>query len=66
MGAVFGMKWFYGHWEDIIGGKEHSITWKEMFPVVVAIETWGISLASKSILFHSDNLSVVHIINKIS
>jgi hypothetical protein len=64
-GAVFGTECFYGHWEEIIGGKEHSITWKELFPVVVAIETWGISLANKSILFHSDNLSVVHIINKI-
>jgi hypothetical protein len=63
---VFGTKWFYGLWEKIKGGKDFGIAWKELFPIVVAMETWGLYLANKSILFYSDNLSVVHIINKIS
>lgn len=30
------------------------------------METWGQALANKSIRFHSDNIAVVEIINKIS
>lgn len=39
-GAVFGSKWFYGKWVDI-NMQEFSITVKERFPIVVAIEIWG-------------------------
>lgn len=45
--------------------QEFSITVKELFPIVVAIEIWG-HLSNCSIMFLSDNLAVVHIINKMS
>lgn len=63
--AVFGSKWFYGKWVDI-NMQEFSITVKELFPIVVAIEIWGQNLSNCSIMFFSDNLAVVHIINKMS
>jgi hypothetical protein len=62
-GAVFGTKWFYGSWDDI-NLQEFNITFKELFPIVIAVEAWGHVLANKSILFHSDNIAVVEIINK--
>lgn len=65
-GAVFGRKWFYGSWDDIDLQQDYSITFKELFPIVVAVETWGPNLANQSILFYSDNMAVVQIINKIS
>ncbi|XP_062618317.1 uncharacterized protein LOC134279921 [Saccostrea cucullata] len=64
-GAVLGKKWFYGGWEEI-HLQEYDITFKELLPIVVAVETWGESLANSSILFYSDNMAVVNIINKIS
>jgi hypothetical protein len=64
-GAVFGSKWFYGKWVDL-NLQEFNITFKELFPIVVAIELWGHSLCNRSVLFFSDNLAVVHIINKTS
>lgn len=64
-GAVLGSKWFYGKWVDI-NMQELSITVKELFPIVVAIEIWGPNVSNCSILFFSDNLAVVHIINKMS
>ena len=64
-GAVLGKNWFYGGWEEI-HLQEYDITFKELFPIVVAVETWGESLANSSILFYSDNMAVVNIINKIS
>lgn len=65
-GAVFGTKWFYGTWEDLSLQQDYNITFKELFPIVIAVETWGQALANQSILFHSDNIAVVEIINKIS
>lgn len=65
-GAIFGTKWFYGTWEDIGLQQDYNITFKELFPIVIAVETWGQALANKSILFHSDNIAVVEIINKTS
>lgn len=46
--------------------QEFSITVKELFPIVAAIEIWGQNLSNCSIMFLSDNLAVVHIINKMS
>ena len=41
-----------------------NITWKELFAIVVACATWGDRLCQKRILFHCDNLAVVHIIRQ--
>lgn len=61
-GAVFGSKLFYGKCVDI-NMQEFSITVKELFPIVVAIEIWGQNVSNSSIMFFSDNLAVVHINN---
>ncbi|XP_062586589.1 uncharacterized protein LOC134248181 isoform X1 [Saccostrea cucullata] len=64
-GAILGKKWFFGSWENI-NLQDRNITFKELFPIVVAIEIWGETLANCSILFHSDNMAVVNIINRLS
>ena len=40
-----------------------SITFKDLFAITVAINTWTASLAFRNILFHCANLSVVHILS---
>ena len=47
-------------------GYTSDITVLELFPIVVAIFTWGEELRNKKICFRSDNMSVSHIINKMS
>lgn len=64
-GAVFGSKLIYGKWVDI-NMQVFSITVKELFPIAVAIEIWGQNLSNCPIMFFSDSLAVVHIINKMS
>lgn len=39
------------------------MTFLELFPVYVALLLWPQSLANKRILFHIDNMAVVHILN---
>lgn len=63
-GAVFGTKLFYGTWEDMGLRQDYTITFKELFPIVITVETWEHTPVNKSILFHSDNIAVVEIINK--
>ena len=41
-----------------------SITVKELFPIVLALELWAEHLKNQCIVFHSDNEAVVYIINK--
>ena len=36
----------------------------ELYPIVVALNVWGAHFAQKSIVFHTGNLALVHIINK--
>ena len=50
------------HWAAL--GRLQDLTFLEMFPVVTALAVWGPLLANKRILFHIDNQSVVHIIDK--
>ena len=48
------------------GPKEHdiplsrSIAFKERYAIAIAVHTWSSELASRNILFHCDNSSVVH------
>lgn len=60
-GAVFGSHWFYGQWPVQLS--PFHITFKEFFPIVLAVELWGPLLQDKCIIFHSDNMAVVHILN---
>lgn len=62
--AVLGVSWFVGHWTDQFHGVH--ITVKELFPIVLALEIFGLKLANHRILFLCDNQAVVEIINKMS
>lgn len=64
-GAVFGSRWFYGMWKEC-KMQNHHITVKELFPIVLAVEIWGVNLQNQSVMFHSDNRAVVDVINKTS
>lgn len=61
-GGILGTKWFYGPWDDVL--RVHHINIKELFPITVSLEHWGSQLRNKSIIFFSDNETVVAIINK--
>lgn len=40
-----------------------DMTFLEMFPIPVALLVWSQPLANTDILFHIDNMAVVHILN---
>jgi hypothetical protein len=60
--ATFGSKWFVinfpPHWQ------EKNIAFLEFFPIVVAIQIFGINMSNRCIQFHCDNNAIVQIINK--
>lgn len=58
-GAYYKGMWFNGHWDHTTHSQ--SITWKELYAIVLAASTWGHLWRGKRILFHCDNLSVVGI-----
>ena len=60
--AVFGSKWFAEEWSEYLSPMQIAI--KELFPIVLALEIWGSEMANKKILFMSDNMAVVEVINK--
>ena len=61
-GAVFQSHWFFNQWPaDLL---PFGIAWKELFPIVLALEIWGPDLKNKCITLHSDNEAVVHMLNK--
>ena len=61
-GIVFDRKWAYGKWPSDWTHK--NIAFLELFPIVLAMQMWGESLANKRILFFTDNDSVVQVINR--
>ena len=63
-GAVFDTRWFSGLWHEAC--KSLHITILEFYPILLAINIWGHLLQNKCLLFHSDNMAVVSIINKFS
>ena len=67
-GAVFGHKWTYGIWPQSWHDKEitKDITVLELFPILVCLLVWGRMLKNKKLLFHSDNQSVVYILNSMT
>ena len=54
-------KWFAGVWPA--AWLEHHITIKELFPIVLAVDLFRDKFANGNVLFFSDNMAVVHIIN---
>lgn len=61
-GAILQLHWFYGTWPD--GWLSYNITFKELLPIVLALEIWGSHIKDQCIVLHTDNNAVVHIINK--
>ncbi|MEE4247451.1 MAG: reverse transcriptase domain-containing protein [Kangiellaceae bacterium] len=60
--AVFGSHWFSGGWPA--SWPTVHITLQELFPITLILEIWGPLLVGKRVFFHSDNLAVVHIVNR--
>jgi len=59
--------WFASAWDkEMLASVEGelSIAFQELYPIVVAAILWGKSWKRKQIVFHCDNMSVVHILNK--
>ena len=62
-GGYYNGHWFQGHWSPDILALSPSIAFMEFYPLVVAVNCWGPSLANRKINFRTDNSAVVHIIN---
>ena len=63
-GAYFQGRWVQGRWPSEWLASSPSIALLEFFPVVVALICWAPLLANCRVLFRSDNVAVVGIINK--
>ena len=61
-GAVFQTHWFYGEFPT--SWKRENITLLELYPIVAALSTWGPQMSNKRLLFLTDNMALVHIINQ--
>ena len=61
-GALFKTHWIMGAWPEQI--KDLPITFKEIFPIVLALEIWGQELRDQCIILHIDNMAAVYILNK--
>jgi hypothetical protein len=59
--------WFSDGWPEslrLTWDKDVSMTFCELYPIVVAAIVWGNQWTCKHILFHCDNTGAVHAINK--
>ena len=68
-GAVFGNNWMFGQWEHgFIEKCEPSIKFLELFALCAALLTWNRDpkLNKARIVIFCDNISVVHMVNKLS
>ncbi len=63
-GATLNSHWVQGRWSKEVLDNDFSIEFKELFPIVVSCVVWGPKMKNKRIMFHSDNESIVAIINK--
>ena len=61
-GAVFQTHWFYGEFPT--SWKRENITLLELYPIVAALSTLGPQMSNKRLLFLTDNMALVHIINQ--
>lgn len=60
-GAICGTKWTFGEWPAL--WKHYHITILEFYPILAAVYIWGHEWQNRSILFYSDNIAVVSILN---
>ena len=59
-GAVMGNAWFQGRWSE--WWLKQNITLLELYPITVALETWGCLLKNKILTLHIDNKALVHVL----
>ena len=62
--GVFQDRWFYGAWPD--HWQQFEITVLELYPIVIAVHLWGQNFTNKRVTFHTDNMALVYILNKLS
>ena len=63
-GACFQNHWVYGHWPEHWKVTSPDITFKELFPIVLAVHLWAAEFVNRKIIIYCDNKAVVEIINK--
>ena len=60
--ATFGSKWFVitfpPEWQS------KNIAFLEFYPIVVALNVFGLKISNRRVIFHCDNAAIVHVINK--
>ena len=61
-GATYGSQWVQARWP--VSWKKFHITVLEFFPIFVLVSLFQKMIVNSNILFHSDNIAVVEIINK--
>ena len=59
---MLGKHWFAMPWPSS-WWTEQNIVLLELVPIVLAIDIWGAKLKDKMVIFHTDNLSLVSVIN---
>ena len=60
--CIFRNMWFVGKWP--LEWKSYNVTLLEFYPIVVALFIFAKDLQNRRIIFHTDNQSLVHVINK--
>lgn len=65
-GCYFQGQWTYFQWPAEWQNSQilKDITFLELIPIVLAFMILGVSLSSKMLILHIDNISLVHILNK--
>ena len=61
-GAIMGHYWFYGTWGQ--AEKQHTILTLELVPIVMALHMFSNLFRNKRLTIHTDNLALVHILNR--
>ena len=63
-GAFFQGHWAHGTWPVHLGEDSQDITFKELYPIVLAVHLWSHQLQNRKMVFYCDNQAVVSIINR--
>ena len=65
--GTYGSSWLQGKWPkswvDKTEGNMLNIAVLELYPILLILLTFASKLSSSAILFHCDNMSIVHVIN---
>jgi len=61
-GAIYKNNWFYGPFPE--SWHKANITFLELYPIVIAVFTWGSLWRNHTVVFNTDNEALVSIINK--